>query len=192
MQKLVETGKYTEINKQFHVKFWPNWSKYRTLSYSFSRKIHHLLSNLWDEKTIYSCCSWHYWMRECATYNTNLKRTQPSRKVKLFYLGCLLQQDRDFHGNVLCTVVHVTIRVGTLSIWPGARHIWYMSKDFIHSVSKGNIVGNLWFGYNCQFYTQKTQNWENLVISGLFKWHKFTSYPSHSAIYCVYWSKITN
>ena len=113
MQKLVETGKYTEINKQFHVKFWPNWRKYRTLSYSFSRKIHHLLSNLWDEKTIYSCCSWHYWMRECATYNTNLKRTQPSRKVKLFYLGCLLHQDRDFHGNVLCTVVHVTIRVGT-------------------------------------------------------------------------------
>ena len=58
--------------------------------------------------------------------------------------------------------------------------------------SKGNIVRNFWFGYNCQFYTQKTQNWENLVISGLFKGHKFTSYPSHSAIYCVYWSKITN
>ena len=93
------------------------------------------------------------------------------------------------------TVVHVTIRVGTLSIWRGASHMWYMSKDFlgiIHSVSKGNIVGNLWFGYNCQFYTQKTQNWENLVISDLFKWHKFTSYPSKSAIYCVYWSKITN
>ena len=93
------------------------------------------------------------------------------------------------------TVVHVTMRVGTLSIWRGASHMWYMSKDFlgfIHSVLKGNIVGNLWFGYNCQFYTQKTQNWENLVISGLFKWHKFTSYPSHSAIYCVYWSKITN
>ena len=70
-----------------------------------------------------------------------------------------------------------------------------MSKDFLgfmHSVLKGNIVGNLWFGYNCQFYTQITQNWENLVISGLFKWHKFTSYPSHSAIYCVYWSKIMN
>ena len=32
----------------------------------------------------------------------------------------------------------------------------------------------------------------HLVISGLFKWHKFTSYPSHSAIYCVYWSKIMN
>ena len=93
------------------------------------------------------------------------------------------------------TVVHVTMRVGTLSIWRGASHMWYMSKDFLgfmHSVLKGNIVGNLWFGYNCQFYTQITQNWENLVISGLFKWHKFTSYPSHSAIYCVYWSKITN
>ena len=93
------------------------------------------------------------------------------------------------------TVVNVTMRVGTLSIWRGASHMWYMSKDFlgfIHSVLKGNIVGNLWFGYNCQFYTQITQNWENLVISGLFKWHKFTSYPSHSAIYCVYWAKITN
>ena len=93
------------------------------------------------------------------------------------------------------TVVNVTMRVGTLSIWHGASHMWYMSKDFLgfmHSVLKGNIVGNLWFGYNCQFYTQITQNWENLVISGLFKWHKFTSYPSHSAIYCVYWSKITN
>ena len=96
---------------------------------------------------------------------------------------------------ILCTLVHVTIRVVTLSIWCGASHMWYMSKDFlgfIHSVSKGNIVGNLWFGYNCQFHTQKTQNWENLVILGLFKWHKFTSYPSHSARYCVYWSKITN
>ena len=40
-----------------------------------------------------------------------------------------------------------------------------MSKDFlgfIHSVLNGNIIGNLWFGYNCQFYTRKTQNWENL------------------------------
>ena len=95
----------------------------------------------------------------------------------------------------LCTLVHVTMRVGTLSIWRGASHMWYMSKDFlgfIHSVLKGNIVGNLWFGYNCQFYTQITQNWENLVISGLFKWHKFTSYPSHLAIYCVYRSKIAN
>ena len=90
------------------------------------------------------------------------------------------------------TVVHATIRVGTLIIWRGASHMWYVSKDFlgfIHSVPKGNIVGNLWFGYNCQFYTQKTQNWENLVISGLFQWHKFTLY---SAIYCFYWSKITN
>ena len=93
------------------------------------------------------------------------------------------------------TVVHVTMRVGTLSIWCGASHMWYMSKDFLgfmHSVLKGNIAGNLWFGYNCQFYTQITQNWENLVISGLFKWHKFTLYPSHLAIYCVYWSKVTN
>jgi hypothetical protein len=90
------------------------------------------------------------------------------------------------------TLVHVTMRVGTLSIWRGASQMRYMSKDFlgfIHSVLKGNIVGNWWLGYNCQFYTQITQNWENLVISGLFKWHKFTSYPSHSAIY---WSKITN
>ena len=36
MQKLVKTGKYTEINKQSHVKFWLNWRKYRTVSYSFS------------------------------------------------------------------------------------------------------------------------------------------------------------
>ena len=93
------------------------------------------------------------------------------------------------------TLVHVTMRVGTLSIWRGASHMWYMSKDFlgfIHSVLKGNIGGNLWFGYNCQFYTKKTQNWENVVISSLFKWHKFTSYPSHLAIYCVYRSKIAN
>ena len=41
-------------------------------------------------------------------------------------------------------------------------------------------------------HPKKPQNWENLVISSLFKWHKFTSYPSHSAIYCVYWSKIAN
>jgi hypothetical protein len=39
-----------------------------------------------------------------------------------------------------------------------------MLEDFL---GKGNIGGNFWFGYNCQFYTQKTQNWENLVISGL-------------------------
>ena len=63
-----------------------------------------------------------------------------------------------------CTVVHLTNGVGTKSIWAGASLYRYMSKDFlgfiltIHSVSKGNIVGNLWFGYNCQFYTQKTQN----------------------------------
>ena len=91
------------------------------------------------------------------------------------------------HKIQICTVVHVTIRVGTLSIWRGAIHIWYMSKDFlgfIHSVSKRNIVGKLWFGYNCQFYTQKTQNCENLVISDLFKWHRFTSYLSKSAI-CI-------
>ena len=41
------------------------------------------------------------------------------------------------------TVVHVTIRVGTLSIWRGVSHMWYMSRDFlgfIHNVLKGNIV----------------------------------------------------
>ena len=31
MQKLLKTGKYTEINKQSHVKFWLNWRKYRTV-----------------------------------------------------------------------------------------------------------------------------------------------------------------
>ena len=36
MQKLVKTGKYTEINKQSHVKFWLNWRKYRSVTYSFS------------------------------------------------------------------------------------------------------------------------------------------------------------
>ena len=36
MQKLVKTGKYTEINKQSIVKFWLNWRKYRYVSYSFS------------------------------------------------------------------------------------------------------------------------------------------------------------
>ena len=36
MQKLVRTGKFTEINKQSHVKFWLSWRKYRTVSYSFS------------------------------------------------------------------------------------------------------------------------------------------------------------
>ena len=28
-------SKYTKINKQSHVKFWLNWRKYRTISYSF-------------------------------------------------------------------------------------------------------------------------------------------------------------
>ena len=36
MQKLAKTGKYTKINKQSHVKFWLNWRKYKTVSYSFS------------------------------------------------------------------------------------------------------------------------------------------------------------
>ena len=36
MQKLVRTGKNTEINKQSHVKFWLNWRKYETVSYLFS------------------------------------------------------------------------------------------------------------------------------------------------------------
>ena len=134
------------------------------------------------------------WMSETAY---RLKTISVANKIKhcyhLWNTLSLLRTDQVERGN--STLVHVTMRVGTLSIWRGASHMWYMSKDFlgfIHSVSKGNIVGNLWFGYNCQFYTQITQNWENLVISGLFKWHKFTSYPSHSAIYCVYWSKITN
>jgi hypothetical protein len=35
IQKLVKTGKYTKINKQSNVKFWLNWSKYGTVSYSF-------------------------------------------------------------------------------------------------------------------------------------------------------------
>ena len=38
MQKLVKTGKYTEINKQSDVKFWLNCRKHvhGTVSYSFS------------------------------------------------------------------------------------------------------------------------------------------------------------
>ena len=36
MQKLAKTSKYTKINKQSHVKFWLDWRKYRTVSYSFS------------------------------------------------------------------------------------------------------------------------------------------------------------
>ena len=39
MQNSVKTGKYTEINKQSDVKFWLNWKKYGTVSYSFSRSI---------------------------------------------------------------------------------------------------------------------------------------------------------
>ena len=36
MQKLVKTGKYTEINKQSDFKVWLSWRKYGTVSYSFS------------------------------------------------------------------------------------------------------------------------------------------------------------
>ena len=36
MQKLVKTGKYTEMNKQSDVKFWLDGRKYGTVSYSFS------------------------------------------------------------------------------------------------------------------------------------------------------------
>ena len=36
MQKLVKTGKYTEINKQSDVKFWLNWRKYGAVSYWLS------------------------------------------------------------------------------------------------------------------------------------------------------------
>ena len=36
MQKLVKTGKYTEINKQSNVKFWLNGKKYGIISYSLS------------------------------------------------------------------------------------------------------------------------------------------------------------
>jgi hypothetical protein len=38
MQELVKTGKFTEINIQSNVKFWLNWRKYGTVSYSFSCK----------------------------------------------------------------------------------------------------------------------------------------------------------
>ena len=33
MQKLIKTGKNTEINKQFYVKFWLNWTKFGVVSY---------------------------------------------------------------------------------------------------------------------------------------------------------------
>ena len=36
MQKLVKTGKYTEINKQSNVKFWLNWIKFEAVSYLLS------------------------------------------------------------------------------------------------------------------------------------------------------------
>ena len=36
MQKQVKTGKYTEIDKQSHVKFWLNWIKHGAVSYSLS------------------------------------------------------------------------------------------------------------------------------------------------------------
>ena len=37
MQKLVKTGKYTEINKQSYVKFWLDWRKYGTLELNLRR-----------------------------------------------------------------------------------------------------------------------------------------------------------
>ena len=52
--------------------------------------------------------------------------------------------------NVQFTVVHVTNRVGTMSVPGGASYMWCMSKDFlgfIQTAPKGNIGGNLWFGY---------------------------------------------
>ena len=36
LQIKTKTGKCTHINKQYYVKFWLNWRKYRTVSYSFS------------------------------------------------------------------------------------------------------------------------------------------------------------
>ena len=36
LQKLVKTGKNTEINKQSDVKFWLNWIKHGAVSYSLS------------------------------------------------------------------------------------------------------------------------------------------------------------
>ena len=33
MQKLVKTGKYTEINKQSYIKFWLNWIEFGAVSY---------------------------------------------------------------------------------------------------------------------------------------------------------------
>jgi len=36
MQKLVKTGKNTEINKQSNVKFWLNWIKFGAVSYLLS------------------------------------------------------------------------------------------------------------------------------------------------------------
>ena len=64
-----------------------------------------------------------------------------------------------------------------------------MSKDFlgfIQLVTEGIIVGNLWFVYNHQFYTQKTQNLEDQMFLSLLKLHKVSSYLSDSAIYGVY------
>ena len=49
--------------------------------------------------------------------------------------------------NKLCTVVHLTKRVGTKSVPGDASHMWYISKDFlgfIHAAIKGNIGGNVW------------------------------------------------
>ena len=45
MQKLVKTGKNTEINKQSNVKFWLNWIRYGAVSYSSSCTLNHLWVN---------------------------------------------------------------------------------------------------------------------------------------------------
>ena len=44
MQKLVKTGKNTEINKQSNVKFWFIWIKYGAVSYSLNYKKHSILT----------------------------------------------------------------------------------------------------------------------------------------------------
>ena len=43
MQKLVKTGKNTEINKQSDVKFWLNWIEYGAVYYSLSC----MISGIW-------------------------------------------------------------------------------------------------------------------------------------------------
>ena len=56
---------------------------------------------------------------------------------KSLTIFCLLE--------ISCTVVHVTNRVGTMSVPGGASYMWCMSKDFLgfkNIEPKGNIGGN--------------------------------------------------